>query len=102
MRLRTSRDSLKTSYPGNGNASTTRRHKTGEDSHCRCFSCAVGTEETDDLSLVYLEGDVLECLEGTIVFGDILDFNHFSLSVISYRLSVKEGLVAVTFLSENP
>ncbi|CAI8017469.1 hypothetical protein GBAR_LOCUS10597 [Geodia barretti] len=62
---------------GDGNASATRRHKTGEDSHCRCLSGSIRTEEADNLSLVYLEGDVLECLKGTVVFGDILNFNHF-------------------------
>ena len=46
-----------------------------------CFSGSIGTEETDNLPLIYLEGDVLEGLEGPVVFCDILNFNHL-LSVV--------------------
>jgi hypothetical protein len=54
------------------------RQEPGEDLHRGALAGTIRPEESDDLSLLHLERDVVHGGDGTVFFGQVLDADHWS------------------------
>ena len=81
-----------------GNGTRFRRDQAGNGLQSRCLSCTVCSDQGDDLSLVYLKLDSLDCLDHTIVDFQVfyLKYCHRSNLLLS-KISRDDALIVQYF-----
>ena len=62
--------------PGHPGRAFGRRHVAGEDAHGRRLPGTVGPEKPEDLALLHLEGDIVDCLSSVVHLREMLYFDH--------------------------
>ena len=62
--------------PGDARCSGGSWHVPGQDAHGGGLPGAVGAEKSENFALVYSEGDVVDCCDRTVGFGQVRDFNQ--------------------------
>ena len=66
------------------NASGLRRKNSGKCLKCGCLSGAIGTDQRNNLSLIYMKRNSLQSLDHTIVDLEVLYFQHCHCLVPPY------------------
>ena len=66
-------------------AARSRRNVTGDDVHRRALARTVAAQESQDFALLDSKGGILYGILIAVPFGNVLDFNHLDVPLLSLR-----------------